>query len=75
MPSDIKQRVLRGNPKKPDGIERAFSRDEIENSSNVFVCDAAVLFGLCFSQYIPLPPHQTFLNISEAGMIIGLIRT
>ena len=39
MPSDIKQRVLRRNPKKPDGIEGAFFRDEIENSSSVFLCD------------------------------------
>lgn len=33
VPSDIKQRVLRGKPKKPDGIERAFLRDEIEKAS------------------------------------------
>ena len=48
MPLDIKQRVLRGNPKKPDGIERAFSRDEIENSSSVFVCDELCCLDFIF---------------------------
>ena len=48
MASDIKQRVLRGKPKKPDGIEGAILRAEIEISSSVFVCDELCCIDFVF---------------------------